>query len=267
MPTRIREPLSEVYEKSARFGDASAVCPHCGDNVGFVATHQVSLDGPPRVRHHYQVADIGYCRTCRDIVVGATKQVGRGVVGYLLWPTTVWPDRAPEGLGQQIKKPYDEARSILELSPQGAAVLARRCLQHVIREKLEITRRTLFKEIEEAKQRDELSKPTRDAIDHVREIGIWGAHPIETGESAKADKEAKSDEASEADEGSEADEASTIIEVTKEEAEYTMQTLEMLFDDLYVKPTRIASMMKSISDRKSGLGDADQPPSTHEISL
>lgn len=236
MPTRTRESLSEVYEKSLTFDDVGAVCPHCGDNVGFVSTHRLDLLGRSRVSHKYKIAEIGYCRTCCDIVVGATKQPysTSREIGYLLWPTTVWPDRAPTDLENQIKTAYDEARKILELSPQGAAVLARRCLQHVIRAKLGITKRTLFLEIEEAKTRDELSRPTRDAIDHVREIGAWGAHPIAAGEPL------------------EADEASTIIEVTKEQAEYTMQTLEMLFDDLYVKPTRIASMMKSISDRKSG---------------
>jgi len=112
-------------------------------------------------------------------------------------------------------------------SPMAAAVLARRCLQHVIRAKLGIEKDNLFQEISEAATREELSMPTRKALDHVRHFGNWGAHPVQ-------------------------DQASQIIEVTPEEAEYTLQVLELLFEDLYVKPLKIATMAAKIEDKKEG---------------
>ena len=115
------------------------------------------------------------------------------------------------------------------LSPMASAVLARRCLQQVIRTKLEIKKDRLFDEIAEAVKRPELSKPTAAALDHVREIGNWGAHPAQ-------------------------DQASEIVEVSPEEAEYTLGVLELLFEDLYVTPARIASMEARVRAKKKGKG-------------
>jgi hypothetical protein len=95
----------------------------------------------------------------------------------------------------------------------------------VVRTKLKIVKKTLFDEIAEAVTRPELSMPTRSALDHVRQIGNWGAHPVE-------------------------DQASAIIDVTPEEAEYTLQVLEMLFHDLYVVPQQIATMQAKIQKKK-----------------
>jgi hypothetical protein len=95
----------------------------------------------------------------------------------------------------------------------------------VIREKLGIKKKTLFEEIQEAATREELAKPTRDSLDDVRRIGNWGAHPVE-------------------------DQANTIIEVTGEEAEYTLEVLELLFNDLYVVPSHIQSMQAKMKAKQ-----------------
>jgi hypothetical protein len=128
-------------------------------------------------------------------------------------------------LGRPIEQAYDEARAVLSASPQAAAVLARRCVQHVIRERLGITEKTLFLEIAKAVLRPEPTKPTRDALDHVRQIGNFGAHP-------------------------DFDQANQLIEVTREEAEYTLEVLELLFNDLYVVPARTSLMGSRISAKK-----------------
>lgn len=171
----------------------------------------------------------GRCPGCGGLVVGVDRYSSTtdDPSGILLWPPDVRPDRAPDGLEPHVKRVYDEARQILSLSPKGAAVLVRHCLQHVLRTKLGLQRRTLFDEIQEAMSRQQLTKPTRDALDHIREIGNWGAHPVESG----------------------ADPAETIIEVTIEEAEYTLDVLELLFHDLYSLPDRIEAMRTGIKAR------------------
>ena len=96
----------------------------------------------------------------------------------------------------------------------------------MIRTKLKIKRNRLFDEIAEALRSDELSKNTRDSLDHIRTIGNWAAHP-------------------------ETDQANAIIEVTSEEASYTLDVLELLFDDLYTKPAKVAAMHSSIGKKKA----------------
>ncbi len=145
--------------------------------------------------------------------------------GQLLWPVDVRPDLAPTGLEAHIKKTYDEARQILPFSPMAAAVLCRRCLQHVIREKLGISKHNLHEEIAEAIKKPELTKNTQEALDHIRKIGNWGAHPS-------------------------VDQANTIIDVTPEEADYCLDVLELLFEDLYVRPQTTAAMAAKLKAKK-----------------
>jgi len=165
---------------------------------------------------------------CSGLVIGVSGYEGPGhAAGELLWPLDTWADRAPDKLDKDIRKAYDEARAVLPLSSMAAAVLARRCLQHVIRRKLGIERARLFDEIAEAEKREELAKPTRESLHHVREIGNWGAHPS-------------------------VDQANTIIDVDRGEATYTLEALEMVFQDLYAAPARIKAMARHIGKRKKG---------------
>jgi len=224
--------LSEAFKKRGAFKNLVAACPHCGTNSIF---EEAAISG-----HHFDIPALaagltpggvqtGLCRGCRGIVFGvvAQQRLAKGQhehVGVLLWPIESWPDRAPADLESEIRSAYDQARAILPLSAMGAAVLARRCLQHLIRQRLGVTKTRLFDEITEAEKRDELSKPTRDALHHVRQIGNWGAHPS-------------------------VDQAHTIIDVTSEEAEYTLETVEMVFQDLYVAPARIEAMSERLKAR------------------
>jgi hypothetical protein len=159
------------------------------------------------------------------MLIGIRYFQGTEYLSRLIWPRSVPPDRSPLGMEPHFQSIYDQARNVLDMSPMAAAVLARRCLQHVIRKKLGITKRNLFEEIAEAVTRPDLSMPTRSALDHVREIGNWSAHPVE-------------------------DQGAAIIDVTQEEAEYTLGVLEMLFHDLYVIPQQIATMQAKIQKKK-----------------
>jgi hypothetical protein len=173
---------------------------------------------------------LAQCPSCKGGVVGVELHVPEGILckGEFLWPNSiVWPDRAPPGIEAPIKSAYDEARAVLGISARASAVLARRAIQHVLRAKLNVKHATLFEEIKEAVTRSELTKPTRETLDHVREIGNWGAHPITS-----------------------KDPAETIIEVSPDDAAYTLQVLELLFGDLYTTPMKIAEMSARIQSKK-----------------
>ena len=90
-----------------------------------------------------------------------------------------WPDCVPEPLRQD----YREACLIRDLSSKASATLSRRCLQGMIRDFCDISKKTLYAEITELKKQvDEGNAPkgveheTMEAIDAVREVGNIGAH-------------------------------------------------------------------------------------------
>lgn len=225
--------IAEVFKRNLAFTGEPGLCPHCGTAATFapVASADANNARIDLKRDRGKVkTQIAVCHACSCLLFGAADRDTGSSGRFAMWPNETWPDRAPIDLEHDIRKAYDEARAVFGLSPTASAVLARRCLQHVIRERLQIRENTLFQQIEKAVKREELSKPTKDALHHVREIGNWAAHPS-------------------VDYGS-ADQASTIIEVTREEAEYTIESVEMLFDDLYVAAKRAEKMHARIAKTK-----------------
>lgn len=82
----------------------------------------------------------------------------------------IFPDYVPA----QFRQDYEEAASILYLSPKASATLSRRCLQGMIRDFWEVSKPNLFKEIDAI--RDKVDPITWKAIDAVRNVGNIGAH-------------------------------------------------------------------------------------------
>ena len=81
-----------------------------------------------------------------------------------------YPDYIPE----PIRKDYEEACLIRDLSPKASATLSRRCMQGIIRNFWCVSKNTLFEEINAIK--DEVDLQTWKAIDSVRGVGNIGAH-------------------------------------------------------------------------------------------
>lgn len=81
-----------------------------------------------------------------------------------------FPDYIPE----PIRQDYEEAYSIVNLSPKASATLARRCLQGMIRDFYGITKSRLVDEINALQSLVPASQ--WKAIDALRSIGNIGAH-------------------------------------------------------------------------------------------
>ncbi len=207
----------------------AALCPRCGAYASFMPGQKMNATAKfePDIRANRLIIQLK-CSACGGgALVGSGYDAQNRVRLVLLWPRLERPSRAPKDLPHEIRRDYDEARAVLFLSPRASAVLTRRCLQHLIREKLEITKRTLFDEIEEALARPELGKATAEALDHVRQIGNWGAHPIK-------------------------DATDAVIEVEQEEAVFALDVVEMLFEDLYYQPARLEEMKARLSQKEAG---------------
>lgn len=80
----------------------------------------------------------------------------------------------PPYIPESIRQDYEEACSIVNLSPKASATLARRCLQGMIRDFFQISKNTLYEEIDAIKPKI----PTEQwaVLDGLRRIGNIGAH-------------------------------------------------------------------------------------------
>lgn len=112
----------------------------------------------------------------------------------------------PDYIPKPIKEDYEEACSILTLSPKASATLARRCLQGMIRDFWKVKPQNLAKEIESIK--DKVEPDTWEAIDVVRKVGNIGAHMER--------------------------DINQIVEVDENEAGLLIGLIEMLIEEWYV---------------------------------
>lgn len=122
---------------------------------------------------------------------------------YPLSPARQFPDYIPES----IRQDYEEAYSILSLSPKASATLSRRCLQGMIRDFWKISERTLFEEITALK--DKIPASQYQAIDALRQLGNIGAHMEK--------------------------DTNLIIDIEPQEAQYLLKLIELLLQQWYVE--------------------------------
>lgn len=80
----------------------------------------------------------------------------------------------PEYIPENIRKDYEEACAIVDLSPKASATLARRCLQGMIRDFFDVHKRNLYEEIDAIK--DKIPTDQWKVLDSLRRIGNIGAH-------------------------------------------------------------------------------------------
>lgn len=123
-----------------------------------------------------------------------------------------------------------EAADILTRSPKASAALARRCLDTLMDEQLNLppgNRAPLADKIDQALPA--LPAHIQEQIDAIRNIGNFGAHLSRavTGE---------------------------IIDVDPGEAEWTLDILDELFDHYYVQPARIQQKRAAVNAKLAASG-------------
>ena len=149
-----------------------------------------------------------FCPNCRRTIFTAKytglKMPKNTIIPiYPLSPARQFPDYIPES----IRQDYEEAYSILSLSPKASATLSRRCLQGMIRDFWKISERTLFEEITALK--DKIPASQYQAIDALRQLGNIGAHMEK--------------------------DTNLIIDIEPQEAQYLLKLIELLLQQWYVE--------------------------------
>jgi hypothetical protein len=130
-------------------------------------------------------------------------------------------------------KDYEESYAIHSDSPKASATLSRRLLQKLLEDKGNVKKGDLSYEIQQVIDSKQLPKSTADCIDAVRNIGNFAAHSLKSTATGQ------------------------IIDVEPGEAEWNLDTLELLFDDYFVKPADIMRKQNALNQKLQSLG---KPP-------
>jgi hypothetical protein len=223
-------------------GDSPMKCPHC-----LVEFHPQFSAAPlcwdngrgsqvrdPTAHWAYRFAT---CPACHKVTI-YLRLAHRDNAGIFLDDTMVYPKgvaRSP--LPQEVKDPYAsdyrEACNTLTDSPKASAALSRRCLQNLLREEAKVKHSDLATEIQQVLDSKSLPSYLSEAIDGVRNIGNFAAHPIKSTNTGE------------------------IIEVEPGEAEWLLDTLEGLFDFYFVQPEILKRKRAALNAK---LAEAKKPP-------
>ncbi|KIH70048.1 DUF4145 domain-containing protein [Salinicoccus roseus] len=131
----------------------------------------------------------------------------------------------PEYIPGVLRSDYEEAYSILSLSPKASATLSRRCLQGMIRDFFEISKSSLNDEINSIE--DLVSSDQKSVLHSLRKIGNVGAH---------LEKD-----------------VNLIIDVTSEDAEKLLLVLEYFFNEWYISKHNTELLFSDIQNIDKGI--------------
>lgn len=149
--------------------------------------------------------DMYYCPKCSHVHFVA---IGKDALDKLKVP--IYPianfKSFPSYVPKFIIEDYQEAYSILNLSPKASATLSRRCLQGMIRDFWGISKSRLIDEINSLK--DLIPASQWKAIDSLRSLGNIGAHMEK--------------------------DVNTILDIDPNEAEQLIKLIELLIDKWYI---------------------------------
>ncbi len=182
---------------------------------------------------------IQQCPSCYETIV--IRESGRGYMlgGKLVFHQAtesliIYPEQDDFSVAPEVPADFaadlQEANAALDYSAKASAALSRRLLQRVLREKLGIAKRDLSQEIDEFIASSKAPTYLTDAIDAVRQIGNFAAHPIKytnTGE---------------------------IVDVEPGEAEWILEVVDSLFDFVFVQPAKLEQRRTSLNQKLQEMG-------------
>ncbi len=177
------------------------------------------------------------CAACKKMVLDLVRYnfnsaSGRSEEDFrrVLYPKGIQRAPLPAEVPNPFATDYNEAVLVLTDSPKASAALSRRCLQSMIQNVLKIKKANLNQEIDEVIKLGRLSSDLLESIDAVRTIGNFAAHEIKSTSSGE------------------------IVEVEPHEADWNLDVLEMMFDELFVRPQTIQKKRAELNAKLTSAG-------------
>jgi Domain of unknown function (DUF4145) len=222
------------------------VCPHCG-----VAIHVQWNETQPGNDVDWQIVDVRWakCPSCgRWIIKVGLWRASTRVGDVVVWPQRPRRPELPEEVPEPYRSDYIEALDVLPISAKASAALSRRLLQHTIREKAGIRRRSLDQEIDGVIEQGDVPGALAEDLDELRHLGNFAAHPIKVEHTGE------------------------VVDVEPGEAEACLNVLADLFDHYFVRSAvrerRRAALNKKLKAAGKPLlkRTADEPPEASQAS-
>ena len=203
-------------------------CPHCNTSNRFEIARNngnSNISTQYIIHENNDLATMNMCRctNCGKIIIIFEER--------MIYPLGATRGSAPKEAPTDIGNDFNEACLVESLSKKASAAIARRCLQNILHQQ-GIQKANLSQEIDEAMKI--LPSHLSEAIDAIRNIGNFAAHPMKSTQTGD------------------------IVEVEEGETEWILDVLEQLFDFYYVQP-EITRVKKAALDAK--LKSAGKPAS------
>lgn len=136
----------------------------------------------------------------------------------------------PPEVPLSIAEDYEEACIVLPDSPKASAALSRRCLQNILWDAGKVKPGNLANEIQQVINSGNLPSHLVKALDMVRQIGNFAAHPMKSNSTGE------------------------IVPVEPEEAEWDLEVIEALFDFYYVQPKQLSDKLDALNTKLADIG-------------
>ena len=208
----------------------SLKCPHCLV-VCFLSTRNYNLlmgsdpDG-------YWGIEIRACPNCDRVVIWLIWSENNSdeydPCGKQQWslvrPKVSGRPPVPPEVPEEYATDYREACLVIGDSPKASAALSRRCLQFMLRKELQAEGRDLYHEIQWVIQNSNLPSYVIELLDVPRKVGNEALHPTLS-------------------------EAGVITDIEPWEAEWCLEIIEALYDQLFVLPARTQERLERLGRR------------------
>ena len=218
------------------------ICPHCSIGVNYSWANFGPLETNVLPGSEGTMIVYAICPECSELVI--LKQYGNlrttSNFGWvmnnvqseiMLFPTGEF--KSFDGfVDQKYLDDYNEALKVKVLSPKSSAALTRRLLQLILQDVFKIKKRNLSSEIEEFINTSGIPSHLTDAVDAIRHIGNFAAHP-------KKDKD-----------------SGEIVDVEPGEADWNLEVIEQLFDFAFVQPKKLEQKRKELQEKLDKIGNA-----------
>lgn len=158
--------LKTVKYYPPKFNESNFHCPFC---YVYASQHWQELTYQVSYSQYHKVASASQCSHCANIAVWVNEK--------LLYPDQTGVEPAHPEMPDDIKTDYDEASSIVNRSPRGAAALLRLAIQKLCVELGEKGKK-IDDDIKELVKKG-LPVEIQQALDIVRVIGNESVHPGE----------------------------------------------------------------------------------------